>query len=58
MNTDIVKVIMTILLLLGSGYAAPTIFAKIEQMALIRIAKGLSSSERFAEKLTGKKLNF
>ncbi len=58
MNTGIIKAIVTILLLLGSGYAAPTIFSKIEKMALTRIAKGLSSSERFAEKLTGKKLDF
>jgi hypothetical protein len=57
MNT-IVNLIMTIMLLLGSGYAAKELLYNVEKAAIKRIDKGLSRSEPFAQKLTGKKLPF
>ena len=56
MNTTIVSVIVTTLLLLGSGYAVRTVFLTVERITLTRIKKGLSSSEKFAQALTGKRL--
>lgn len=56
MNTTIVSIVVTTLLLLGSGLAVRTIFVTIERITLTRIKKGLSSSERLAQALTGKKL--
>jgi len=57
MNT-IVNLIMTIMFLLGSGYAAKELLFSVEKAAIKRIDKGLSKSEPFAQKLTGKKLPF
>ena len=57
MNT-IVNLIITALFLLGSGYAAKELLFTVEKAAIKRIDKGLSKSEPFAQKLTGKKLNF
>ncbi|USN48024.1 MAG: hypothetical protein H6626_02740 [Pseudobdellovibrionaceae bacterium] len=57
MNT-IVNLIMTIMFLLGSGYAAKELLFNVEKAAIKRIDKGLSKSEPFAQKLTGKKLPF
>jgi len=57
MNT-IVNLSITALFLLGSGYAAKEILFTVEKAAIKRIDKGLSKSEPFAQKLTGKKLSF
>ena len=57
MNT-IVNLIITIMFLLGSGYAAKELLYTVEKAAIKRIDKGLSKSEPFAQKLTGKKLDF
>ena len=53
-----IKIIINISLLLGSGYCAKELLCNVEKMAIDRIEKGLSSSERLAKKLTGTKLNF
>ena len=57
MNTAIVGPIAITLLLLGTGYTARTIFLTIERVTLTRIQKGLSSSEAFAQQLTGMRLD-
>ena len=57
MNT-IVNLIITVLFLLSSGYAAKGLLFTVEEAAIKRIDKGLSKSEHFAQKLTGKKLDF
>ena len=54
----IVNLIITVLLLLGTGYTAKKILFSIEKTMVKRIDKGLSKSEPFAQKLTGKKLDF
>lgn len=57
MNT-IVNLIITLMFALGSGYAAKELLFNVEKAAIKRIEKGLSKSEPFAQKLTGKKLSF
>lgn len=57
MNT-IVNLIITLMFALGSGYAAKELLFNVEKAAIKRIDKGLSKSEPFAQKLTGKKLPF
>ena len=54
----LIKMIINISLLLGSGYFAKEILFDVENMAVKRIKKGFSSSEGFARKLTGTKLSF
>lgn len=57
MNT-IVNLIITLMFVLGSGYAAKEFLFNVEKAAIKRIDKGLSKSEPFAQKLTGEKLPF
>ena len=57
MNPSIVSLIVTTLLLLGTGYTAKAIFTTIERITLTRIQKGLSSSEALAQALTGKRID-
>ena len=57
MNT-IVNLLITTLFLLGSGYAAKELLFTVEKATIKRIDKGLSKSEPFAQKLTGKTLSF
>ncbi len=57
MNT-IVNLIITLMFVLGSGYAAKEFLFNVEKAAIKRIDKGLSKSEPFAQKLTGKRLPF
>ena len=57
MNT-IVNLIITLMFALGSGYVAKELLFSVEKAAIKRIDKGLSKSEPFAQKLTGKKLDF
>ncbi len=57
MNT-IVNLIITVMSALGYGYAAKQLLFTVEKAAIKRIDKGLSKSEPFAQKLTGKKLDF
>ena len=54
----IVNLLITTLFLLGSGYAAKELLFTVEKAAIKRIDKGLSKSEPFAQKLTGKTLSF
>jgi len=56
--STIVNLIISIMFLFGTGYAAKEFFFNIEKTAVQRIDKGLSKSEPFAQKLTGKKLLF
>ena len=55
---NIVDLFITAILLMGTGYAAKEVLFSIEKAAIKKIHKGLSSSESFANKLTGDKLNF
>ena len=57
MNT-IVNLIITLMFAIGSGYAAKELLFNVEKAAIKRIDKGLSKSEPFAQKLTGKRLPF
>lgn len=52
------QLLATILLLVGSGYAVKSIHNFIQRAAIERIQNGLSSSEKLAQQLTGKKLDF
>jgi len=54
----IVNLLITTLFLLGSGYAAKELLFTVEKAAIKRIDRGLSKSEPFAQKLTGKTLGF
>ena len=54
----IVNLILITLLSLGTGYSVKKFFNKTEEATLKRIKKGLSSSEKFAQRLTGQKLNY
>ena len=56
--STIVNLIISIMFLFGTGYAVKEFFFGVEQAAIKRVDKGLSKSEPFAQKLTGKKLNF
>ena len=57
MNISFISVIVTTLLLLGSGYTVSQFFFVIEKLTLTRVEKGLSSSEEFAQQLTGERLD-
>lgn len=52
----LIKLIINISLLLGSGYCATKLLFNVEKIATDRIEKGLSSSEDIARKLTDTKL--
>ena len=54
----LIKIIINISLLLGSGYCAKRLLFDVEKMTTKRIKKGLSSSEGIARKLANAKLNF
>lgn len=54
----LIKLIINMSLLLGSGYFAKELLSDIEGLAVKRIKKGFSSSESFAKKLTSSKLPF
>jgi len=56
--SSIVNLLITTLFLLGSGHAAKELLFTVEKAAIKRIDKGLSKSEPFAQKLTGKALGF
>ena len=56
--TKVVNMILAALFLLGSGYSAKKLLFEIEKETLRTVKKGLSKSEPFAERLTGKKLPF
>ena len=53
----IVNTILIALLSLGTGYSVKKFFNKTDEVTFKRIKKGLSSSEAFAQRLTGQKLN-
>jgi len=55
---QIVNLIISVLLLFGSGYAAKKLLFTVEKEAIQTIKKGLSKSEPFAQRLTGKHLDF
>ena len=54
----LIKMIINLSLLLGSGYFAKKILLDIEKMTSKRIKKGVSSSEGLTRKLTSTKLSF
>ena len=54
----LIKIIINISLLLGSGYCAKEILLDVEEVATKRIKKGFSSSEGLTRKLTSTKLSF
>ena len=54
----LIKIIINLSLLLGSGYCAKNLLFDVEKVTVKRIRKGFSSSESFAKKLTGTKLSF
>lgn len=57
MNT-IVNLVITLIFILGSGYTIKKLLFSVEKTAIKRIDKGLSKSEPFIQKMTGKKLPF
>ena len=59
MNTTIIRLAMTALLVVGAGYTTRAIFLEIERIVLTRIKKGFSESsmEGFAQALTGMHLD-
>ena len=54
----LIKIIINISLILGSGYFVKEMLFNVEKMTTKRIKKGFSSSEGFARKLTDTKLPF
>ena len=54
----LIKLIINISLILGSGYCAKELLFNVEKVTTKRIKKGFSSSEGLAKKLTGTKLPF
>ena len=54
----LIKLIINISLILGSGYFAKELLFDVEEMATKRIKKGLSSSENLARNLTNTGLSF
>ncbi|MCB0367930.1 MAG: hypothetical protein KDD45_00465 [Bdellovibrionales bacterium] len=56
--STVVNLIISIMFLMGTGYAVKEFFFNVEKTAVQRIDKGLSKSEPFAQKLTGIKLGF
>ena len=54
----LIKIIINISLIFGSGYCAKKLLFDVEKVAVKRIKKGLSLSEGFVRKLTGRKLPF
>lgn len=45
-------------LIFGAGYGLKTLHDEVKKAALTKAAKGLSSSEKMANKLTGEKTPF
>ena len=54
----LIKLIINISLIFGSGYCAKKLLFDVEKVTVKRIKKGFSSSEGLARKLTGTKLPF
>ncbi len=51
-------IIVSLSLLGGSGYAIRSLYLGVKKAAIEQISKGLSSSEKQAQLLTGQKLPF
>ena len=56
MKGIITSLVVTGSLLFGAGYVSKQILLTIERIVLTRIKKGLSSTEKLAQQLTGMKL--
>lgn len=54
----VIDLAITLTLLLGSGAIAKKVYKEVQVIAVKRIQKGLSSSEKLAQQLTGEKLDF
>ena len=54
----LIKIIINISLLLGSGYCAKKLLFDVEELTTKRIKKGFSLSEGLARKLTATRLSF
>ena len=54
----IIDLTITLTLLFGSGLIAKKIYKEVQVIAVKRIQKGLSLSEKLAQQLTGEKLDF
>ena len=54
----LIKIIINISLILGSGYCAKKLLLGVEETISKRIKKGFSSSEGISRKLTSTKLPF
>ena len=54
----IIKIIVNISLILGSGYCAKKLLFDVEKVTVKRVKKGFSSSEQFTRRLTSIKLSF
>ena len=54
----LIKIIINLSLLFGSGYCAKEFLFNVEKVTVKRIKKEFSSSEGLAKKLTGTKLPF
>ena len=54
----LIKIIINISLILGSGYCAKEFLFNAEKIAASRIEKGFSSSEEIFRRLTSNKLPF
>ena len=54
----VIDLAITLTLLLGSGSIAKKVYQEVQAIVVMRIEKGLSSSEKLAQQLTGEKLGF
>ena len=54
----VLDLIVTLSLLLGGATITKEIYEEVKSISTNKIKKGLSSSESFANGLTGKKLNY
>lgn len=55
---DIIAIFITGSIFLGAGYSLKKTHDFIKKETLLQISKGLSSSEKLANELTGQKLDF
>jgi hypothetical protein len=56
--STIVNLLIIAILSLGSGYAVKEFLSSVEKTSIEKVDQGLSGSESFARKLTGKGLEF
>ncbi len=54
----IINLFITAFLIYGTHYGIKELLTKVEKTTIKKVKGGLSSSEQFAQKLTGNKLNF